>query len=65
MSSQRQIPGGAFYNDSSTTGQRQVPGGAFVNEVVSGTVTPPTLLTAYADQITTTSERPNVTFTRP
>jgi hypothetical protein len=26
---------------------------------------PPTLLTAYADQITTSSARPNVTFTRP
>ena len=65
MTTQRQIPGGPFVNETATA-QRQVPGGAFVNEVAAaGGGALPTLSNAtfVPGSVTATSFRPRVTAT--
>lgn len=60
MSTQRQIPGGPYVNETATA-QRQIPGGPFINETVSSST--PVLSLATVITITTTTATPRVTIT--
>lgn len=59
--SERQVPGGAFVNETGTF-ERQIPGGGFINETVDAGPGP-TLSAVTATDITATQARLRVTVT--
>jgi len=50
MTTQRQVPGGPFVNETATA-QRQIPGGPFINEKVAAA--PSSFVPAWARQRST------------